>query len=93
VQPNSVAYVSITNISNPYANPSSIIYSLSPNVAFGSQIIVTPSQFCWSPLLQGNYNQIRLQFLGSDYSPLQILDPQMTVMLVIRNKDEGYGGK
>jgi len=93
VNPNSVAYVSLSNIANPYANPSSIIYSLSPNVAFGEQISETPPQFCWSPLLQGVYNQLRLQFLGNDFSPLTILDPNMTIMLVIRDKNEGYGGK
>jgi hypothetical protein len=93
VQPNSVAYISMTNILNPYANPSSIIYSISPNVAFGELITETPPQFCWTQLLNGTYNQLRVQFLGNDYSPLTILDPVMTIMLVIRDKSEGYTGK
>jgi hypothetical protein len=91
VNPNAVAYVAISNISNPYANPSSIIYSISPDVAFGQLITELPPQFCWSPLLQGTYNQLRLQFLGTDFAPLKILDPVMTIMLVIRDRKEGYG--
>jgi hypothetical protein len=93
VQPNSVAYISVTNIANPYANPSSILYSIAPDVAFGELISSTPPQFCWTSLLQGTYNQLRVQFLGNDFQPLTILDPVMTIMLSIRDKSEGFSGK
>jgi len=33
-----------------------------------------------------------MTFLGSDLQPIQINDPQMTIMLVIKEADE-YGGK
>jgi len=90
VQPNSSAYLSISNINNKYAIPSSIIYSISPNVIFGSQIIEEPPQFAWNPLLNGTYNEIRLQILGINFQPLKILDPNMTIVLVIRDtKDLG----
>jgi len=90
VQPNSSAYLSISNINNKYAIPSSIIYSLSPSVAFGAQIIEQPPQFAWNPLLSGTYNEIRLQILGINFQPLTILDPNMTIVLVIRDtKDTG----
>jgi hypothetical protein len=93
VQPNSVAYLSISNISNPYANPSSILYSISPDVAFGQLISQTPPQFCWTNLIPGVYNQLRVQFLGNDLQPLTIRDPVMTIMLVIRDKNDGSSGK
>jgi len=93
VQPNSVAFIALSNIANPYANPSSIVYSISPSVAFGELITETPPQFCWTQLLQGTYNQLRLQILGNDFQPLTILDPAMTIMLSIREKGEEYGGK
>ena len=90
VQPNSSAYLSISNIANKYSIPSSIIYSLSPNVLFGAQIIEQPPQFAWNPLIQGTYNEIRLQILGIDFQPLTILDPNMTIVLCIRDtKDLG----
>ena len=89
VQPNSNVLFSVSNINNKYAIPSSIIYSLSPSVAIGSQIIEKPPQFSWNKLLAGTYHEIRLQLLGTDYKPLTILDKNMTILLVIRDiKDE-----
>jgi len=91
VQPNSSIYFSISNIQNKYANPNSIIYSISPAVAFGEQISTLPPQFAWNRLLSGTYNELRLTILGLDQSPLTILDPNMTIVLVIRDtKDNGF---
>lgn len=85
VQPNSNVLFSVSNINNKYASPSSIIYSLSPNVGIGSQIIEKPPQFLWTRLLAGTYNEIRLQLLGTDYKPLNILDSNMTILLAIKD--------
>jgi hypothetical protein len=91
LQPNSSIYFAISNISNKYAVPSSIIYSMSPRVAFGEQINDYPPQFAWNKLLPGTYNQIRLQILGINFQPIKILDPNMTIVLVIRDtKDLGF---
>jgi hypothetical protein len=90
VQPNSSVYMAISNIANKYAIPNSIIYSLSPSVAFGEQINEYPPQFAWNKLLSGTYNELRLQILGINYQPIKILDPNMTIVLVIRDtKDLG----
>lgn len=85
VQPNSSIFFSISNINNKYAIPSSIIYSLSPAVAFGTQISDRPPQYTWNKLLPGTYNELRVQILGLDKSPLIILDPNMTILLAIRD--------
>ena len=85
VQPNSSVYVSISNISNKYSSPTSVIYSITPNVNFGEQIRDTPPQFAWNKLLHGTYNEIRVTFLGIDFQPLTILDPNMTIVLVIKD--------
>jgi hypothetical protein len=92
VQPNSSVYLSISNINNPYSQPSSILYAITPSVAIGEQIIETPPNFMWNRLIDGTYNQIRLQFLGIDKRPLTIADPNMTIMLTIRDKDESLIG-
>ena len=90
VQPNSSIYFSISNINNQYAIPSSIIYSLSPAVAFGDQIRDIPPQYTWNNLIKGTYNELRLTILGIDKSPIVILDPNMTILLSIRDtKDLG----
>ena len=92
VQPNSSVYFSISNIENKYSIPNSIIYSLNPAVEFGLQINEYPPQFAWNKLLNGTYNQIRLQILGLNFQPLQIQDPNMTIVLVIRDtKDLALG--
>ena len=92
VQPNSSVYVSISNINNPYAQPSSILYAVTPTVAIGEQIVETPPNFMWNRLIDGTYNQLRVQFLGIDKRPIPIRDPNMTIMLTIRDKDEALIG-
>lgn len=93
VQPNPSIYLAISNIANKYAVPSSVIYSISPAVAFGEQIIDTPPQFGWNKLLAGTYNELRIQLLGQDLQPLPILDPNMTILLCLRDIKDGGAGE
>ena len=88
IQPNSSLYLAISNISNKYAIPSSIIYNITPNVGFGEQIQERPPEFGWNKLLEGTYNQLRVQLLGHDFAPVQVLDPNMTIVLVIKEDIE-----
>lgn len=88
VQPNGSIYLSMSNINNPYSQPSSIIYAITPTVAKSEKIVEAPPNFMWTKLTEGTYNQLRLQFLGIDKQPIGILDPNMTITLVIRDKDE-----
>jgi hypothetical protein len=90
VQPNNNVLFSLSNINNPYSQPSSIIYSLNPNVEVGQQIYETPPNFMWNRLIDGTYSELRLSFLGTDLRPLIINDPNMTILLAIRDKDEGF---
>lgn len=86
VQPNSNVLFNISNINNPYAVPSSVIYSLSPSVKIGEQITDTPPNFMWNKLIDGTYNELRLQLKGTDGQRLMINDPNMTILLTIRDK-------
>jgi hypothetical protein len=86
VQPNNSVLVSISNINNPYSQPSSIIYSLAPNVNIGEQIYETPPNFMWNKMIDGTYNELRIQLLGTDKRRLKINDPNMTILLAIRDK-------
>lgn len=92
VQPNSSIYLAISNINNPYSQPSSIIYSITPTVAIGEQIIETPPNFMWNRMIDGTYNQLRVQLLGINKQPIQLNDPNMTILLTIRDKDEALLG-
>lgn len=86
VQPNSNVLFNISNINNPYAVPSSVIYSLSPSVKIGEQITDTPPNFMWNKMIDGTYNELRLQLKGTDGQRLIINDPNMTILLTIRDK-------
>jgi len=88
VQPNSSVLVSISNIDNAYAQPTSIIYSIVPSVAIGALISEKVPQFAWNKLINGTYNQLRVTFLGTDLNPIVINDPSITILLVIKNRGE-----
>jgi len=88
VQPNPTLYIALSNIENNMATPSSIIGVVSPQVNYGELISITPPQFAWNKMLGGTYNNLRLTFLGSDRQPIQLLDPTMTITLVIRDKKD-----
>ena len=88
VNPNPTLYLAISNIENNMATPSSIIGTISPTVNYGELINITPPQFAWNKLLAGTYNSLRLSILGTDKQPVIILDPTMTLTLVIRDKKD-----
>lgn len=92
VQPNDSIFIAISNINNPYSQPSSIIYSITPTVAIGERIAERPPNFMWNKLIEGTYNQLTVQFLGIDKSPIQLKDPNLTIILTIRDRDEGLLG-
>lgn len=84
IQPNANVYISMSNIQNEYANPSTIIHSLVVSGSFGSTILDRPNELAYNKLIPGQYSQIRIQFLGSDLSPLKILDPDTVIVLLIK---------
>lgn len=88
VQPNSSIYFALSNINNPYSIPSSIIYALVPQGSVGELITERPPQFIWNKLIDGTYNELQMTFLGSDLSPIKLNDPQMTILLAIKEADE-----
>ena len=91
VQPNPTLFLSASGIQNIYANPTSIIYSVTPTTAVGTQIVEQPPEFSWCKLLEGTYNELRFRFLGTNLGQIKLLDPTMTITLLIRdNKAEGY---
>jgi hypothetical protein len=86
VQRNSNLYLSMSNINNPYGVPSSIIYCLCANAQVGTQITDMPPNFIWNKLIDGTYNELRLQLRGNNFERLRIADPNMAITLAIRDK-------
>lgn len=86
VQPNPTLLVTSSNIDNKYASPSSVIYSITPTVAIGEQIVEKPPEFSWNKMIGGTYSELRITFTGTDNGPVVILDPNLTIILAIRER-------
>lgn len=86
VAPNPNALVSISNISNIYASPSSIIYNVTPDVGFGELIKSAPSEYAFNDLIKGTINSLLVRLLGQDGNALNILDNNIVILLLIREK-------
>lgn len=84
VQPNPTALMTISNISNEYSSPSSVIHSVVPDVGFGELIKSIPNEYVWCKLLKGTISSLFVRFVGQDSNNLAILDPNMTIILLIR---------
>jgi hypothetical protein len=88
LQPNSSVYLSMSNVNNPYSIPTSIIYSITAQGGVGTLITEKTPQYAWNKMIDGTYNNLTITILGNDFSPIQINDPQMTIMLVIKEDGE-----
>ncbi len=88
VQPNRNVVITCSGISNPYANPQTKIYSIAPDVPIGGYIDYQPPEYLYNDLADGYYNQLRIQFLDKDGVALNILDPEITILLTIRDKTQ-----
>jgi len=88
VQPNASILMNLTNIDNAYANPTGILYSIAPDVAFGALISEKTPELAFHKLIPGSYNQLRLQFLANNLDEIEIQDPNITIMLVIKERNE-----
>ena len=88
IQPNSSILFSVSNVNNPYAQPSSIVYSLNSSVGIGELIVDKPPNYLWTKMIDGVYNELRLALLSPNLKPISINDPNMTILLTIRDKDD-----
>lgn len=87
IQPSPSALIGCSIVSNKYAAPSSIIYNVVPDVPLAGLINSKPNENTWIDISKGNYNNITIQFLSSTtFSPLQLLDSNLSVLLLIREK-------
>lgn len=87
VSPNPTLFLSCSNISNIYCNPSGTIYSITPTVAIGEQVIVQPPEYAFNTL-QGTTSQLTFQLRGNNNNIISILDPTMTLVFVIKHMGE-----
>lgn len=72
---------------NPFSRDSAVIHTFSSKgVQYGSMIQSNPNELSWVPLQQGSRQSITLRFVDQRFQPLQIIDTNLTIKLMIRKK-------
>ena len=87
LQPNPTLVLGCDKVINPYANPTSSVYSLASTGTIGSQIQILVPQFIWIPLAKGSYPSMTFSLTSANGSQVNIRDPNMCLVFSIRNCD------
>jgi hypothetical protein len=87
VQTSYLALCSLVN--NSYSIPSQLLYSITPTgVSFGSLYTNQIAELAYNKISDGTYNQFSFKFVDSLGNPIEFQDPNMLILLVIKNKNE-----
>jgi hypothetical protein len=84
LQPNPSVLISCSGILNKYSSAPILHAFTSAGTSFGNLILDSVSSPAYSQLTSGTYSQLRLQFLGVNYLPLELRDPNTTILLTIK---------
>lgn len=91
VSPLSAYTVKCNLVNNTYSIPNSLLYSFPPASTFGAQFIVAPNQYSFIDVMPGYYNVFRVELTDQNNRPVIILDPNITVLIIIKGKTESAG--
>jgi hypothetical protein len=83
VQPSPTLMLSCSCVYNKYMNPSSILFALTPNVDVGASFYIQPFPV-YSPCIGGQFRQLRLTWMNSNYQAIPLQDPTCCIVLLIR---------
>ncbi len=79
-------FISSNMITNKLQSPSTILHNLVPNVGFGILIKEQVAIPNFLPIGDGLYQNIQISILGANRAPVQLLDPNIAIVLLIRQK-------
>ena len=88
VSPLSSYLVKCNLINNNYAVPNDLLYSFSPQSAFGEQFTIAPNQLIFINIQEGQYNKFVVEFADQNNRPVAIEDPSLVVLLIISDVGE-----
>ena len=77
--------MSCSLVNNPYANPSTNIFAITPTVAIGGQILIQPPEFTFNAI-QGTTSSLTFQLRGSNGAVITIRDTNLAIILCIKEK-------
>lgn len=85
VQPNPTLFLSCNFVSNPYSNPSTNIFAITPTVPIGNQILISPPEFTFNAI-QGTTASLTFQLRGRDGAVITIRDTNLAIILTIKER-------
>ena len=88
VNPISSLQITCSIASNPYSSQSKVIYAFGvPETPFGGQILIEVPEYAFTKIVDGNYNEFEVSILDQNGAPVILIDPQISIMLVIKSND------
>lgn len=87
LSPVSAVLVHINCINNPLATSNELLHVFtSAGVQYGSLIASQPPEFTWAPC-NGSYSSITVRFTDQNFTPLQVVDTELSIKLLFRPKN------
>lgn len=83
VSPLSSYLLKCSLVNNNYSIPNSLIYSFPPAGNFGAQFVVAPNQMSFIDCQVGFYNNLIVTITDQNDRGVVLLDPNMTILLVV----------
>jgi len=88
VNPVSSLQINCSFATNPYSTQSRVIYASGiPETPFGGQILITAYEFAFTRIVNGTYNQFEISITDQNGSPINLRDPQISIMLIVRSRN------
>jgi hypothetical protein len=89
LDPVSSIYMLCDIVYNPYSSNSSVIHTFTAaGVGYGSLIESKPNEINYVRCQRTERNAITIRFVNQDYKPLNIVDTNLTVRLLLKEKSE-----
>jgi hypothetical protein len=70
-------------INNLYSVPNALFYSFTPQVPFGTQMVIEPKFPIAVPIFEGTYSTFTLQITDQNFKPVTIIDSNIIIVLGI----------
>lgn len=76
-------YCGVSLVKNKYSNPTNVMANIPITSTYATNIIYTPSEFVWLPVLNGNFANFQVIFYDQLFNPLPLIDTNLTVNLLL----------
>ena len=84
ISPVQSIYMGCSLVRNILANPTNILTNIAITSQYASNIIYSPPEFAWLPILDGNISSFQIIFYDNLFNNLPIVDTNLTVNLLVQ---------